>query len=123
MWILWDKKQRDARRLREEYERLVKGLSTDLLRDRQGGGPSSASGGTSKFVGDELLGTPQLSQDIVEETVPGNIRRAEHFIGYLRRLLEYLRQKMKMDHVVQENPKLFLNQLQAGIMTDAKSLR
>uniref|UniRef100_A0A7S0BFL7 DNA 5'-3' helicase n=1 Tax=Rhodosorus marinus TaxID=101924 RepID=A0A7S0BFL7_9RHOD len=111
-----DYKARDAARLREEYERLVRGISTTLIEQRteQTMGESGVS---------ELLGAPVLPQDIVEETVPGNIRRAEHFISFLRRIVEYLREKMTIQHVFQENPKLFLNQMQNTLMTDAKSLR
>lgn len=35
--------------------------------------------------------TPVLSNDMVEEAIPGNIRKAEHFIAFLRRFIEYLK--------------------------------
>lgn len=32
-----------------------------------------------------------LPDDLLQEAVPGNIRRAEHFIGFLKRFVEYLK--------------------------------
>lgn len=32
-----------------------------------------------------------LPDDLLQEAVPGNIRRAEHFVGFLKRFVEYLK--------------------------------
>lgn len=32
-----------------------------------------------------------LPADLLKEAVPGNIRRAEHFVAFLKRFLEYLK--------------------------------
>jgi DNA excision repair protein ERCC-2 len=32
-----------------------------------------------------------LPEDLLKEAVPGNIRRAEHFIAFLKRFIEYLK--------------------------------
>lgn len=32
-----------------------------------------------------------LPDDLLKEAVPGNIRRAEHFITFLKRFVEYLK--------------------------------
>lgn len=32
-----------------------------------------------------------LSTDMIEEAIPGNIRKAEHFIAFLKRFIEYLK--------------------------------
>ena len=32
-----------------------------------------------------------LPDDVIREAVPGNIRKAEHFVALLKRLVEYLR--------------------------------
>lgn len=34
---------------------------------------------------------PVLSKDMLDEAVPGNIRKAEHFIAFLKRFIEYLK--------------------------------
>jgi len=35
--------------------------------------------------------TSVLPDDLLKEAVPGNIRRAEHFVAFLRRFVEYLK--------------------------------
>jgi hypothetical protein len=62
----------------DEYQRLVRGLL------EQGALPRG---------GEEALAHPILPQDILREAVPGNIRRAEHFVAFLRRLVDYLKQR------------------------------
>ena len=32
-----------------------------------------------------------LPDDLLKEAVPGNIRRAEHFVAFLKRFVEYLK--------------------------------
>jgi hypothetical protein len=32
-----------------------------------------------------------LPEDLVKEAVPGNIRKAEHFVAFLKRFVEYLK--------------------------------
>lgn len=32
-----------------------------------------------------------LPEDLLKEAVPGNIRRAEHFVAFLKRFVEYLK--------------------------------
>ena len=44
--------------------------------------------------------------------VPGNIRRAEHFVAFLRRFVLYLKEKLGVNEVTTENPTTFLAQLQ-----------
>lgn len=52
------------------------------------------------------------------QQVPGNIRRAEHFVQFLRRFLEYLRQRMGAQAVEQETPSAFLASLQEAVAID-----
>ena len=35
--------------------------------------------------------TEALPDDLLKEAVPGNIRRAEHFVAFLKRFVEYLK--------------------------------
>ena len=39
-------------------------------------------------VADFILALPD---DLLQEAVPGNIRRAEHFVAFLKRFVEYLK--------------------------------
>jgi DNA excision repair protein ERCC-2 len=40
---------------------------------------------------DTFMANPVLPDDLLKEAVPGNIRRAEHFVAFLRRFIEYLK--------------------------------
>lgn len=50
--------------------------------------------------------------------MPGNIRRAEHFCAFLKRFIEYLKQRMTVQAVVQESPTTFMTQLQERMDID-----
>lgn len=106
-------KSTDERRLRAEYDRLVQGLTA------QGtiGGVAGLSGG------EEWLANPVIPADVLREAVPGNIRRAEHFLALLQRLVEFLRRKLAGLNVAQESPGAFLAALGASTGIDAKTLR
>jgi len=102
-------KAHDERRLREEYTRLVNGLAQQGVLDRA--------------RSDQLIANPVISEDILREAVPGNIRRAEHFIAFLRRFVEYLKQRMRGGSVEQETPIAFLAHLQQTAAIDGKTLK
>jgi DNA excision repair protein ERCC-2 len=68
-------KKTDAQRLKNEYTKLVEGLrDANVARDE-----------------DTFMANPILPDDLLKEAVPGNIRRAEHFVAFLRRFIEYLK--------------------------------
>lgn len=101
----------NAQRLQTEYERLVRGMSTKgILPDVP--------------VSDAMLANPNIPEDIIEETVPGNIRKAEHFIHFLRRLVQYLRdRKMRGAESKQEQPSRFLYDMRTELQDDVRPLR
>lgn len=57
------------------------------------------------------------------EAVPGSIRTAEHFLGFLRRFLEYLKSRLRVQHVVQESAPQFLKDIFEKVCIDRKPLR
>ncbi|KAJ1308979.1 hypothetical protein OPQ81_004661 [Rhizoctonia solani] len=100
-------KATDASRLQEEYERLVEGLQ-EMENDR---------------VEDVIMANPVLPDDLLTEAVPGNIRKAEHFIAFLKRLVEYLKTRMRVLHVVAETPLSFLQHLKDITYIERRPLR
>jgi DNA excision repair protein ERCC-2 len=100
-------KTTDANRLREEYNRLVEGLA------QRGNLPGT----------DTWLANPALPDDILREAVPGNIRRAEHFVSFLKRLVQYLKGRLQTEQVESEGPVSFLNSLQSQAGIDQKTLK
>ncbi|CAN8032100.1 unnamed protein product [Ixodes persulcatus] len=100
-------KEQDAEKLRDEYERLVEGLrDANVARET-----------------DAILANPILPDEVLQEAVPGNIRLAEHFVAFLRRLLEYVKMRLRVQHVVQESPAAFLRDVLHKVCIERKPLR
>ncbi|SAM05615.1 hypothetical protein [Absidia glauca] len=100
-------KKTDRQKLENEYSRLVEGLrDASTARDE-----------------DTFMANPVLPDDLLKEAVPGNIRRAEHFVAFLRRFIEYLKTRMRVMHVVAENPVSFLQHLKDVTFIERKPLR
>ncbi|KAF8338096.1 uncharacterized protein EI90DRAFT_3279597 [Cantharellus anzutake] len=100
-------KQTDASKLQEEYAKLVEGLQ-----DSEGLSPE-----------DDITGNPVLPEDLLKEAIPGNIRKAEHFVAFLKRLVEYLKTRMRVLHVVAETPLSFLQHLKDITFIERRPLR
>ncbi|CAH2049580.1 unnamed protein product, partial [Iphiclides podalirius] len=100
-------REEDAARLTAEYEQMVEGLR-EVAAARET---------------DTILGNPILPDEVLNEVVPGNIRNAEHFLGFLKRFIEYLKTRMRVQHVVQESPAGFLKELSARVCIERKPLR
>ncbi|XP_029863024.1 general transcription and DNA repair factor IIH helicase subunit XPD, partial [Aquila chrysaetos chrysaetos] len=97
----------DAAALTEEYRRLVEGLR---------------EASTARET-DLYLANPVLPDEILQEAVPGSIRTAEHFVGFLKRFVAYLRARVRGPRVVQESPPAFLKDLYEKVCIERKPLR
>ncbi|WFD30076.1 DNA helicase [Malassezia sp. CBS 17886] len=100
-------KQADSAKLQDEYTRLVEGLQQQSNAREE----------------ETFMTSPVLPSDLLQEAVPGNIRRAEHFIAFLRRFVEYLKTRMRVLHVVAETPASFLQHLKEITFIERKPLR
>lgn len=100
-------KQENSERLQGEYDRLVEGLRR-VQEERSN---------------DQTLASPVLPDAILQEAVPGMIRNAQHFLFFLRRLIEYIRHRMRITAVVIESPSAFLRDIQDRMAIDRKPLR
>ncbi len=49
-------------------------------------------------MADVLSANPVLSDDILREAVPGNIRKAEHFVTFLKKIVVYLKKVLQVRH-------------------------
>lgn len=72
---------------------------------------------------DSWLSNPSLPDDILKEAVPGSIRRAEHFLDVLKRLLDYLKHRLKAEKVESEGPTSFVMSLNTQTLIDQKTLK
>lgn len=85
----------DQEQLQSEYQKLVQGLR-DAEEARQEDAFMSNPGQWShlSYVSTMLTGAAALPEDLLKEAVPGNIRRAEHFVAFLKRFIEYLKVRL-----------------------------
>ena len=120
----WDRiKKKDARRLTDEYNRLVEGLresGQSRVTDEIMANPGTQC---HNYICVQLTLDVVLPDEILQEAVPGNIRRAEHFLAFLRRFVEYLKTRLRVQHVVSETPATFLGNLRDATQIDRKPLR
>jgi hypothetical protein len=56
-----------------------------------------------------------LPDDLLKEAIPGNIRKAEHFVAFLKRFVEYLK--------VHESLPISADPLTVNVDQDARSAR
>ena len=81
----------DAEKLQNEYQKLVEGLrNADEARDEDAFMANPGMVIHSRSIYSRLI-VKALPDDLLQEAVPGNIRRAEHFCAFLKRFLEYLK--------------------------------
>ncbi|KAJ5351942.1 hypothetical protein N7452_000916 [Penicillium brevicompactum] len=100
-------KSSDEEKLKNEYTKLVEGLQeAEKAREE-----------------DQFISNPVLPDDLLKEAVPGNIRRAEHFVSFLKRFIEYLKTRMKVTHTISETPPSFLTHLRDLTYIERKPLR
>ncbi|GFY98784.1 RAD3-like DNA-binding helicase protein [Actinidia rufa] len=105
----------DAGRLRAEYNRLVEGLAK--------GGNLHSKCSSTNAVKDTWLSNPALPDDILKEAVPGNMRRAEHFLFVLHRLVQYLNGRLEAENFEKEGPVTFVASVNAQVGINQKMLR
>eukprot|EP00736_Rhodelphis_marinus_P005402 Rmarinus@m.9598 len=101
-------KAKDAERLKREYQTLVRGLAESFRGD---------------LNGEDIQANPVIPQDVLQQAVPGNIRKAEHFVSFLRRIIGYLKRRMKTARVVRESPLVFLKGIENSVFTDQKGMK
>ncbi|KAF8212245.1 hypothetical protein K438DRAFT_1806227 [Mycena galopus ATCC 62051] len=100
-------KTTNSSKLLDEYAKLVNGLRDPSEDDPEDG----------------FMSNPLLPDDLLNEAVPGNIRKAEHFVAFLKRFVEYLKTRMRVLHVVAETPLSFLQHLKDITYIERRPLR
>eukprot|EP00584_Thalassiosira_punctigera_P019153 CAMPEP_0172571982 /NCGR_PEP_ID=MMETSP1067-20121228/133337_1 /TAXON_ID=265564 ORGANISM="Thalassiosira punctigera, Strain Tpunct2005C2" /NCGR_SAMPLE_ID=MMETSP1067 /ASSEMBLY_ACC=CAM_ASM_000444 /LENGTH=849 /DNA_ID=CAMNT_0013364431 /DNA_START=104 /DNA_END=2653 /DNA_ORIENTATION=+ len=107
-------KASDGARLQAEYQTLVTGLVDQGLLDTD---PSEVG-----------LASNVLSPDVINEAVPGNIRRAEHFVAFMKKVVEHLKARLRTvagptGGVTSETPLAFLHRMITTTSLEAKPLK
>jgi DNA excision repair protein ERCC-2 len=89
-------KDSDADKLKNEYAKLVEGLrEADEAREEDAfmSNPGESESAVIPLIANALAALPD---DLLKEAVPGNIRRAEHFVAFLKRFIEYLKVRVTL---------------------------
>lgn len=120
-------KEEDENQLQREYQNMLDGLRK----------------ASEEKDADMVLANPILPEDILQGiyrisklltvvclcdfhslgAVPGNIRTADHFLSFMKRLIEYIKTRLRVQHVVQETPARFLKDIQQKVCIERKPLR
>lgn len=100
-------KEVDENQLQQEYQNMLEGI-------RKANEAKDA---------DMVLANPILPDDVLKGAVPGNIRTADHFLSFMKRLVEYIKTRLRVQHVVQETPARFLKDIQSKVCIERKPLR
>jgi len=98
-----DMQKTDAQRLQSEYEALVRGLASSSLIENE-----------HDELTNTLIANPVLADDLVREAVPGNIRKAKHFLNFIKSFIEYIRNTMGANEVTVEESVLFVNKFRSS---------
>lgn len=114
----------DNKKLQDEYQKLVDGLrdtanarETDIILSNPILPDEILNGNLHKLL------IKRINIHLLLEVVPGNIRNAEHFVSFLKRFIEYLKTRLRVQHVVQETPAGFLKDVQNKVCIERKPLR
>ena len=59
-----------------------------------------------------MLSHPILQKDVLKESIPGCIRKAEHFLPMLRKLIVYLKGKLSTNQLQVLSPLKLVYELQ-----------
>ena len=105
-----DMKRSDSARLAREYANLVSGLAEQgIIRS----GPDAVA-----------TANPVLSEDILNEAVPGNIRKAEHFVAFLKKIVIFLKKYHENGkELSNKTPLAFLQDVFTATSLERKPLR
>ncbi len=133
-------KATDSARLQAEYQNLVNGLIDQGLLVDGGNVGSRGAGGNNNAAAAIIqpgitsgLASNVLSEDVINECVPGNIRRAEHFIAFMKKIVEYMKSRLRTlsgpdgaaggGGVTSETPLAFLHRMVSTTSLEVKALK
>jgi DNA excision repair protein ERCC-2 len=70
-----------------------------------------------------IISNPLIPEDIINESLPGNIRKAEHFVSFLLRFTQFLKKYIDITILKEDSPEIFLEKLLQNTYIEAKALQ
>jgi DNA excision repair protein ERCC-2 len=102
-----EEKEIGKTRLEEEYKSLVHRLANKKVITSE----------------QEMLSNPILQQEVTVESIPGNIRKATHFLPVLRKLIVYFKDLLNSRELIMESPLNLVYKLQEKYYIDQRTLK
>lgn len=96
-------KTEDLKALEEEYKRLEEGLSKQGVMN-------------SKKI-------EELPQAVINQVIPGNIRKNAHFLNFLKKVVVHLKNQLKLTQFRKYSTELFLTELNHATHIDSNALK
>ncbi|KAJ1480184.1 hypothetical protein T484DRAFT_1627392 [Baffinella frigidus] len=107
-------KEHNAAQLENEYKRLLQGL--------QGAGALAGMPITDQMNGS--VGAPSGFAAELEQLIPGDIRQAQSFVDLMRKVLDYLKERLRTTQVEMTDNPTFVKALQTRMqLQDPKTLK
>jgi len=100
-------KETNKKELMEEYNRLKAGLEDKRINRES----------------DVVMSNPVIPDQILKEAIPGTIRKADFFIKFLRRFVDYFKMRIRVHSPISESPLHFIHNLKEHTGIDRKPLR
>lgn len=103
-------REKDTRKLRQEYQRLLQGLDTmsnmsstsSSLVERASPLPNNGVASTSAL---------DIPEDLLQQAIPTQIKKATAFLTFMRAVVAYLKKRLDVREVVLESPDFFVHKV------------
>jgi len=99
----------NSKKLQNEYNSLLKNLQDSAL-------------GNSKYVKNDLLAFKKIEDKEISNIMPGNIRKADHFLAFVRRLVMFIKNQLAENELKILHPTNFMYNLKYEQYCDQKGL-
>ena len=97
-------KDQDLKTLEEEYRRLEEGLS-------------------KKGVMNQSKKIEELPKEVINQVIPGNIRKNGHFINFMKKIVIFLKNMLKTAQFRKFSTEIFLTELSHATHIDSNALK
>lgn len=98
-----------SNKLKEEYNSLLKNLQDSAL-------------GNAKHLKNDLLAFRKIDDKEIQNIMPGNIRKADHFLAFVRRLVMFIKNQLAENELKIVHPTNFMMNLKYEQYCDKKGL-
>lgn len=114
-----DMKMTNQKRLQDEYNKLIENMSQET--EEESKIPKKKENFTEET--NETLANPVLPVDIVKEAIPGNMRKGEHFLYLLQKIVAFLNAYLAPTISKIEKPQAFMQNFQEKTLIDPATLK